>query len=113
MDNASAYFNVDDQPTEIGPLESQFNNASMVTIEGYNSGTINTDYYVDDIRIRKYVYPEPITILGGEGPTNVVVVRLSAGSPAAWRGITFFGMSMVLALAIAALTLFRRESERN
>ena len=64
---AATYY-IDGQ--QVGSLTGQFTSASVVDIEGYESGgATTTTFYVDDVRIRKYASPEPTVSLTGP-PSN-------------------------------------------
>ncbi len=65
--NSSVTFYIDDH--QVGSLTNQFSNATHIDVAGV--GTTPTNFYVDDVRVRKYSSPEPIAILGdGSIPTN-------------------------------------------
>lgn len=48
----------------VGTLTGQFADAARVSVEGNSSG--QTTYHVDDLRIRRWTGPEPITSVGAE-----------------------------------------------
>jgi hypothetical protein len=54
---------------QVGSLSGAFNNATKVDLEGLDT-PLATTYYIDDIRVRRYVVPEPATSIGDENPTD-------------------------------------------
>lgn len=60
--NSSLTFFIDGQ--NVGTMSGQFNNVNQIQVEGYSGGL--TSYYIDDIRVRKWNYPEPAAAVGAE-----------------------------------------------
>ncbi len=101
---SSVTFYIDGQ--QVGSLNGQFNAATHIDLEG--EGAVPSTYYVDDIRIRKYSSPEPVTTLAGPNAIAVRTFRVQATG----GGIGPTTWVTVLGLAGSALLVVRARRRR-
>jgi hypothetical protein len=99
--DGSATFYIDGQ--QVGSLAGQFTAASSIRIEG--ESTAPSSYVVDDIRIRKYSSPEPVTTLAGPNAVSVATLTAQSVSEA---GLPANRIALLLAVMAVVMISWRR-----